>query len=71
MHKSSVAHIREQIALEAQAARLALNGYSATAQHSIIDSKYKQIGMHLEELKRELGEQQALALVVDILHQDE
>ncbi len=71
MHKSSVASIREQIALEAQAARFALSGYNATAQHSIIDSKYKQIGMHLEELKRELGEQQALALVVDILNQEE
>ncbi len=70
MHKSSIAHVREQIMLEAQAAKQALNGYSATAQYSIIDSKYKQIGMHLEELKRELGEQQALALVVDILNME-
>jgi len=57
MSISAVAQLRQQLELEAQALKQALYGYAITAQHQIIDQKYRAFGQSQEQLATLVGAQ--------------
>ncbi len=67
MSGSEVARLRQQIAEEIRAMTTGLSGYAVTAKHTFISRKYSQLGTYHQKLVPLLGEQEALAVVIDLL----
>jgi hypothetical protein len=63
-HKSEVAELRQQIALELDAMRRGLLGISAgTARHAFIHARMERIGACQDTLANSIGEQAASQVV--------
>jgi hypothetical protein len=63
IHKSAVARFREQQALEEEAARLALSGYTVTARHDFITARMQRGGERILQLIEEGKHDEAQALM--------
>jgi hypothetical protein len=65
MHESQseVARLREQIALEYEAAQRGLSGTAITASHQSITTRMERMWDHLQELTQLIGAAEACALV--------
>lgn len=63
---SEVARIRRQIELECESAKLALEGYSITAQHAFIQRRYDNIASYQKELEQQVGKKEAIRLIYEI-----
>lgn len=67
---SEVARLRQQIALEYEAAQRGLSGLAqGTAQHEWITARLEQMSRHHDELKRLVGEQEAASFLVEVWEQ--
>jgi hypothetical protein len=63
-HKSEIAELRQQIALELDAMRRGLVGISAgTARHAFIHARMERIGVCQDTLANAIGEQAASQVV--------
>lgn len=64
MHESQseVARLREQIALEYEAAQRGLSGLAMTASHQFITAWMERMWEHLQELTKLVGADEACAL---------
>jgi hypothetical protein len=63
IHKSEVARFREQQALEEEAARLALSGYTITARHDFITARMQRGGERILQLIEEGKHEEAHVLM--------
>jgi hypothetical protein len=66
-----VSRLREQIALEYQAAYNALHAPAMTAPHAFINAKLSNVQQCKEQLARIVGDQQATELVIEVMEQME
>lgn len=65
---SEIAHLRERMAREYEAANWAWLGLAVgTAQHRFITRRYERIGLCQEQLATMIGEQASLALVMEVI----
>src|SRR5947209_7433772 len=71
MPGSQVARLREQIALQYQAAYNALHAPTMTAPHAFINATLSSVQEHKEKLARMIGERQATELVIEVMEQME
>ncbi len=69
MSQSDVSYLRQQIALTCEAMQQALHGYAVTAHHAIISAKYRQLAEQQEQLARHVGEDEALAMICQVMNQ--
>lgn len=67
VNQSEVARLRQQIALEHQAALMSLA--SGTARHEFITARMERIGAHQESLARLIGEEQSMAILCEVIDQ--
>ncbi len=61
--KSEVARLREQIALEYEAAQRGLSGMAMTASHQFITARMERMWEQLQELSLLVGATEACAIV--------
>lgn len=66
-NKSEVARLREQIALEYEAAQRGLTGLAATARHQFITKRQENIGACFEKLSKIMPSEEAIAIVAETL----
>jgi hypothetical protein len=69
MNKSEVARLRERIALEYQAARRVFTDFTPTARHAFITRHQENIAACFEELKEQIGPEDAIALIIQVENQ--
>ncbi len=70
-HRSEVAHLREQIAQEHQAAGWAVTGLaSGASKHLFITRRMERIGDHQQHLASLIGEQASMQMVCSIFEGD-
>ena len=69
MAQSEVAHLMQQIELECQAMRLALEGFAIVSNHNAISHKYDALGRYQEQLEPLVGEQEAQRIIFDTYHE--
>lgn len=63
--RSEIARLRERLALEDQAAHLALHGLAAgVTRHDFITKRMERLGAYLEALKPVVGEQEAARMII-------
>jgi hypothetical protein len=53
--ESDVAQIRQRIAQECEALRLAMEGFAVGASHQAITARYERIGSYQAELEKLMG----------------
>ena len=63
--KSEMARIREQIALEYQAAARVFTDFTETARHEYISKRQKNIAACFNELKQDMSPEQAMELILE------
>ncbi|MBV9021941.1 MAG: hypothetical protein JOZ71_14660 [Ktedonobacteraceae bacterium] len=64
---SEVARLMQQIAAEYEAAARGLTGLAyGAASHAFITARQENIAMHVQELRGQVGDQQAFALLSDL-----
>jgi hypothetical protein len=69
-HRSEIAEMRQQIALEVVAMRRGLLGISTgTARHAFIHARMERIGMFQDTLANSIGDQAASQLVCAVYMQ--
>jgi len=68
MSASEIARIREQIALEYEAAKQVFNGFTATAAHAFITARQENIEACYTELMHFMSPSQAIQLMVEVEH---
>jgi len=69
MAGSEIARLKQQIATEVHAMRQALEGYATVGRHQIINRRFANLGQHMTQLSREVGEQRAIEVVAEALEQ--
>ena len=62
---SEIARLREQIELECESMKLALNGYAVVASHKVIEQKYTALRQHHKALEQLVGKEEANSIVID------
>ena len=67
MSGSEIARLKQQIEAEVTSAKLALHGYAEVARHEIITHHFGLLGAHLQELTAYVGQQDAVATIIEIL----
>ena len=68
MSASEIARIREQIALEYEAAKQVFEGFSATAAHKFITARQENIAACYTELVQYMSPPEAIQLMVEVEH---
>lgn len=68
-HKSEIARLREQIALEYQASRRVFTDVTATGRHTFITKRQENIARHFEDLQLYMSAEEAMQLVVQVENQ--
>ncbi len=67
-YRGEVAHLREQIEREHEAACWALKGLaSGTAQHRFINRRFQAIDAHHQRLNTLVGEKASIAIIATIM----
>lgn len=69
MSNSEIAQIRERIEQEVMAARRAMYGYATVSRHEIISHHFEMLGACLTELTGQVGEQAAIATIIEVLEE--
>jgi hypothetical protein len=69
MSMSEIAQIRQQIDLEIAALNQVKHGYAAVAHHEVITHHYEGLARCLEQLMGEVGEEVAMAMLVEQMEQ--
>jgi hypothetical protein len=64
---SEVARLKECLRLEAEAAFQGLYGYAEVAKHEIIHQKLERVGEVFEQLKEQIGEEEAALFMLDTM----
>ena len=64
MATSEVARLRAQIALEYQAAKRVLTGFTPNARHEYLIKRQENISEYFEELKKHISPEDAMLLIV-------
>jgi hypothetical protein len=62
---SELAQLMQQIELECQSIRSALEGYAVVSNHEAINHKYDALGGYQEQLQALVGEQEAGRVVFE------
>jgi hypothetical protein len=62
---SEIARLKQQIALECEAMKQAMDGFRVTASHDIINHQYNSIGGLQEQLAAIVGEKEAIQIAVE------
>ncbi len=70
-NKSEVARLMQQITEEYEAAQRGLSSMAITAPHAFITVRLENMGKLQEELQQVVGEQDAMALMVEALERAE
>ena len=70
-NKSEIARLMQQITEEYEAAQRGIYGMAITAPHAFITARQENMGKLQEELQQEVGEQDAMALVVEAIERAE
>ena len=70
-NKSEVARLMQQITEEYEAAQRGLSGMAITAPHDFITARLENMGKLQEELQQAVGEQDAMALLVEAIERAE
>jgi hypothetical protein len=68
MTKSEVARLREQIALEYEAANRVFTDFTPTARHEYITKREENIASYYEELKKHVSPEEAIGILVEAEH---
>lgn len=68
---SEVARIMQQIDTEYHSALLAMNGYAEVARHEVINKKYEQLGELVEELKEQIGTDEAMKALMRVMDDED
>ena len=68
-NNSEVARLREQIALEYEAAQRGLVGMAITARHDVIEARMERIAEYHQALAREIGSQEAIRVVYELANE--
>lgn len=63
---SEIARLKQQIALECEAMKQAMDGFRMTASHEIINYQYSSIGIIQEQLATLIGEDEAAQVMVEV-----
>ena len=66
MATSEVARLKEQIALEYQAAKNVFTGFTPTARHEFIIKRQENIAVCFEELKQHISPDEAMLLIIQV-----
>jgi hypothetical protein len=69
MNQSEVARLRQQIALEYEAAQRALTGMAITARHDFITARMERIAEYHQELVKEVGSPEAIRVVYELANE--
>ena len=69
MAQSEVALLMQQIELECQSLKLALEGYAVVSNHEAINHRYNALGAYQEQLQSLVGEQEAARVVFETYHE--
>ncbi len=69
MAQSEVARLMQQIELECQSLKLALEGYAVVSNHDTINHKYNALGDYQEQLQSLVGEQEAARVIFETYHE--
>jgi hypothetical protein len=64
-NQSEVARLMQEIELAYEAAQLALTGLAITARHDFINARQEHIAMCHEDLKKLVGEDQAIKIIYE------
>ncbi len=64
-NQSEVARLMQEIELAYEAAQLALTGLAITARHDFINARQEHIAMCHEDLKKLVGEDQAIKMIYE------
>ncbi len=62
---SEIARLKQQITLECEAMRQAMDGFRVTSSHDIISHRYNSIGGLQEQLATIIGEKEAIQIAVE------
>ena len=62
---SEIARLKQQIELECEAMRQAMDGFRVTASHDIINHRYDSIGGLQEQLATFIGEKDSIQIAVE------
>lgn len=65
-HKSEIARLREQIALEYQASQRIFTGFTATGRHEFLIKRQENIAQHFEDLKQYMSPEEAMELIIQV-----
>lgn len=63
---SEIARLKQQIALECEAMKQAMDGFRTTASHEIINHQYNSIGIIQEQLATLIGEDDSAQIMVEV-----
>jgi len=66
---SEVARIRQQIADEYQSAQFVFTGFTPTAKHEFITRRQENLANHFEELKKQVGSDEAMRIFIQMSEQ--
>jgi len=64
-HNSEIARLRNQIAMEYQAAQQVFTGFTFQGQHTFITKRQENIGACYRELLHHLSPQEAMATLIE------
>lgn len=64
-NQSEVARLMQEIELAYEAAQLALTGLAITSRHDFINARQEHIAMCHEDLKKLVGEDQAIKMIYE------
>lgn len=67
--KSEVAQLKKQIEREYESARQGLVGFASVARHTFINAKMERVASYHEQLKKCVGEAEAVKILYEIVEQ--
>lgn len=69
MNQSEVARLRQQIALEYEAAQRGLVGMAITARHDFITARMEHIAEHHQALVKQVGNLEAMKMMSEVANE--
>jgi hypothetical protein len=63
-HQSEIVQLRANIDQEIEAMRQGLSGYAAVSRHEVITHHFENLGVILENLSAQVGEQVAVEIII-------
>ena len=69
LHKSEIARLREQIALEYQASQRVFTDVTATGRHTFITKRQENIAQHFADLQQYMSPEAAMEVIIQVENQ--